>query len=43
MSSDILVPRIGEISAGGAREDDEEELLKRLKEFGLKRGLQLVY
>lgn len=36
MSTDMLVPRIGEISTGGAREDDKEELLKRLKEFGLR-------
>lgn len=37
MSTDMLVPRIGEISTGGAREDDKEELLKRLKEFGLRK------
>lgn len=36
MSTDMLVPRIGEISTGGAREDDKEELLRRLKEFGLR-------
>lgn len=36
MSTDMLVPRIGEISTGGAREDDKDKLLKRLKEFGLK-------
>ena len=36
MSTDMLVPRIGEISTGGAREDDKEELLKRLREFGLR-------
>jgi len=36
MSTDMLVPRIGEISTGGVREDDKEELLKRLKEFGLR-------
>ena len=36
MSADMLVPRIGEISTGGAREDDTEELLKRLREFGLR-------
>jgi len=36
MTTDMLVPRIGEISTGGAREDDKEELLKRLKEFGLR-------
>lgn len=36
MSTDMLVPKIGEISTGGAREDDKEELLKRLRELGLK-------
>jgi len=36
MSEDMLVPRIGEIITGGAREDDKEELIKRLKEFGLR-------
>ena len=36
MSTDILVPRIGEISTGGAREDDKEILIKRIKEMGLK-------
>jgi len=36
MSKDMLVPRIGEISTGGAREDDKERLLERLKEFGLR-------
>jgi len=36
MSTDMLVPRIGEISTGGAREDDKEKLLERLKETGLK-------
>jgi len=36
MSTDMLVPRIGEISTGGAREDDKEKLLKRLREFGLR-------
>jgi len=36
MSVDLLVPLIGEISTGGAREDDKEELLKRLREFGLR-------
>ena len=35
MSADMLVPRIGEISTGGAREDDKEKLLKRLGELGL--------
>ena len=36
MSTDMLVPQIGEISTGGAREDDKDELLKRLKDFNLK-------
>jgi len=36
MSVDMLVPRIGEISTGGAREDDEEVLIKRIREMGLK-------
>jgi asparaginyl-tRNA synthetase len=36
MSADMLVPRIGEISTGGAREDNKEELLKRLSESGLR-------
>lgn len=35
MSTDMLVPRIGEISTGGAREDDKERLVARLKEMGL--------
>ena len=35
MSTDMLVPRIGEISTGGAREDDKEVLIKRIKEMGL--------
>jgi asparaginyl-tRNA synthetase len=36
LSTDMLVPRIGEISTGGAREDDKEILVGRLKELGLK-------
>ncbi len=36
MSADMLVPRIGEISTGGAREDDKEILIRRIKEMGLK-------
>jgi asparaginyl-tRNA synthetase len=36
MSTDMLVPRIGELSTGGAREDDKEMLVGRLKELGLK-------
>ena len=36
MSTDMLVPRIGEISTGGAREDDKEVLIKRIRDMGLK-------
>jgi len=36
LSTDILVPRIGEISTGGAREDDKDTLIARIKEMGLK-------
>jgi asparaginyl-tRNA synthetase len=36
MSTDMLVPRIGEISTGGAREDDLEVLIKRIKDMGMK-------
>jgi asparaginyl-tRNA synthetase len=36
MSTDMLVPRIGEISTGGAREDDKQKLLERLRELELK-------
>jgi asparaginyl-tRNA synthetase len=36
MSTDMLVPRIGEISTGGAREDDKQELIERIREQGLK-------
>ena len=35
MSTDMLVPRIGEISTGGAREDDKEILIKRIREMGM--------
>lgn len=35
MSVDMLVPRIGEISTGGAREDNKELLLKRINTLGL--------
>jgi len=35
MSADMLVPRIGEISTGGAREDDKEILIKRIKDMGM--------
>ncbi len=36
MSVDMLVPRIGEISTGGAREDDKEVLIQRIRQMGLK-------
>ena len=36
MSTDMLVPRIGEISTGGAREEDRETLIKRIQNIGLK-------
>jgi asparaginyl-tRNA synthetase len=36
MSTDMLVPKIGEISTGGAREDDKDILVQRIKEQGLK-------
>ncbi len=36
MSVDMLVPKIGEISTGGAREDDKDILIQRIKEQGLK-------
>jgi asparaginyl-tRNA synthetase len=36
MSTDMLVPRIGEISTGGSREDDKAILIQRIKEMGLK-------
>jgi len=36
MSVDMMVPRIGEISTGGAREEDKEVLVQRMKEQGLK-------
>ncbi len=35
MSADMLVPRIGEISTGGAREDDKEILIKRIRDMGM--------
>lgn len=35
LSTDMLVPRIGEISTGGAREDDKEVLVARIKDMGL--------
>jgi asparaginyl-tRNA synthetase len=36
MSVDMLVPRIGEISTGGAREDNKNTLIERMKTQGLK-------
>ncbi|MEM3378653.1 MAG: asparagine--tRNA ligase [Candidatus Bathyarchaeia archaeon] len=36
MSVDMLVPRIGEISTGGVREDDKDTLIRRIREMGLK-------
>jgi asparaginyl-tRNA synthetase len=36
MSVDMLVPRIGEVSTGGVREDNKEVLIKRIREMGLK-------
>ena len=32
---DILVPRLGEIIGGSERENDEQKLIKRIKELGL--------
>ena len=36
MSADLLVPRIGELTTGGARVDDKEELLQNMKVFDLR-------
>ena len=36
MSADLLVPRIGELSTGGARVDDKDEMMRNLAEFGLR-------
>jgi asparaginyl-tRNA synthetase len=36
MSADLLVPNIGEITTGGSRVDNKDELIQRMKEFGLK-------
>jgi asparaginyl-tRNA synthetase len=36
MSVDMMVPRIGEISTGGAREEDKDLLIQRMKDQGLK-------
>ena len=35
LSVDMLVPRIGEVSTGGAREEDKALLIKRIKDMGL--------
>jgi asparaginyl-tRNA synthetase len=32
----LLVPNIGEITTGGSRVDDKDELVARMKEMGLK-------
>ena len=36
MSADLLVPNIGEITTGGSRVDNKDELIQRMEEFGLK-------
>ncbi|MHC4891743.1 MAG: amino acid--tRNA ligase-related protein [Planctomycetota bacterium] len=36
ISVDMLVPRIGEVSTGGAREENKEVLIKRMREMDLK-------
>ncbi len=36
LSVDMMVPRIGEISTGGAREDNKDSLIERMKAQGLK-------
>jgi len=36
MSSDLIVPRIGELTTGGARVDDKDELIQNLRAFGLR-------
>jgi asparaginyl-tRNA synthetase len=36
MSADLLVPRIGELTTGGARVDDKDELIQNLKAFDLR-------
>ena len=35
LSVDMLVPRIGEVSTGGVREDDKTVLIKRIHDMGL--------
>jgi asparaginyl-tRNA synthetase len=36
LSVDMMVPRIGEISTGGQREEEKDALIERMKEQGLK-------
>ncbi len=36
LSVDMMVPRVGEISTGGAREDNKDTLIERMEEQGLK-------
>ena len=36
LSVDMMVPRIGEISTGGQREEDKDMLIRRMEEQGLK-------
>ncbi len=36
MSVDMMVPRVGEISTGGAREENKDILIQRMKDQGLK-------
>jgi asparaginyl-tRNA synthetase len=36
MSADMLVPHVGELTTGGAREDRKEELIRRIRESGLR-------
>jgi asparaginyl-tRNA synthetase len=36
MSVDLIVPKIGELTTGGARIDDKEELIERIEECGLR-------
>ena len=35
MSTDLIVPRIGELATGGSRVDDKDELIQNLKAFNL--------
>jgi len=36
MSVDMLVPKVGELTTGGAREDDKDKLIKKIQESGLR-------